>query len=377
MAIEFLGDILTPSIQLGELPGNGTETITLKSPDDLTSGSSTYTLPLTYPAVAGYVLSSLTDGTMSWVAGGGGSGTNIGDTNLTTTDATRTLRLLNASSDFSIIASDGDTILECSDDLIKANGVLEVKPSSSSSALLRIYEGTATGTSYIQLGTPAISQNFTYTLPSAYPTATGHALTSSTTGTMSWSPNPKEYKNTIVANQTNLVSASGQFSAGDYYFRGSQNSGWANNEWAPYPGTYNASTGWESEEIAMGAIKVGSIPVTGRNGVTLNASINVDASVIGGGTLSGRIYIYQYNCATVMAASHSAKLVPLQSDFIAWSIPNSTNDQGTCISKNFGMNASMVVGDYYMIVVLCSTSNLQVGDPVWFNYSITQTEELS
>ena len=99
MAIEFLGDILTPSIQLGELPSNGTDTITLKSPDDLTSGSSIYTLPLTYPAVAGYVLSSLTDGTMSWAAGGGG--TNIGTNDLIITDTNRSLT----------VATSGDFII--------------------------------------------------------------------------------------------------------------------------------------------------------------------------------------------------------------------------------------------------------------------------
>ena len=375
MPINFLADIKTPSIELTELSSSGSETITLKAPDAVAS-SVTYTFPEA-PGTDGFVLSSLTNGTMSWVAGGGGSGTNIGDTNLVTTDATRTLRLLNTSSDFSIVASDGGTILECSDDLIKANGVLEIKPSSSSSPLLRIYEGTATGTSYIQLGTPAIGQNFTYTLPSAYPTSTGEALTSSTTGTMSWSPNPKNYKNTIVAHQTNLVSASATFSAGNYYLRGSQNSGWADNEWALYPGTYNSSTGWESEEIAMGGIKIGSLPVSGRNGVTINASINLDSAVIGGGAITGRIYIYQYNCATVMAASHSAKLVPLQENYAAFSIANSANDQGTCISQNFGIDSSMVVGDYYLIVVYCATSNLASGNPVWFNYSITQSEELS
>jgi hypothetical protein len=377
MAIEFLGDILTPSIQLGELQSNGTDTITLKAPDDLTSGSSTYTLPLTYPTTSGFVLSSLTNGTMSWVVGGGGSGTNIGDTNLTTTDANRTLRLFNASSDFSILASDGSAILKCEGDLIEANGMLVLKSTSTQDAILRLYEPNATGTNYIQINTPAISQVFTYGLPTVYPTTSGDSLVSTTTGDMSWAANPKNYKNTIVSNQTNLVSASGQFSAGDYYFRGSQTRGWANNEWAPYPGTYNASTGWESQEIAMGGIKVGSIPASGRNGVTLNASLSVDASVLGGGTLTGKIYIYQYNCATVMAASHNAKLVPLQSDMEPFSIANSQNDAGTCISKNFGVNASMVVGDYYMIVVLCSTSNLSVGDPVWFNYSITQTETLS
>lgn len=38
------------------------------------SANLTYTLPNAYPAVSGYVLSSNTSGTMSWVAGGGGGG---------------------------------------------------------------------------------------------------------------------------------------------------------------------------------------------------------------------------------------------------------------------------------------------------------------
>ena len=374
MAIEFLGDILTPSIQLGELPANGTDTISLKAPDDLTSGSSIYTLPLTYPTTDGYVLSSLTDGTMSWAAAGGAS-TNIGTNDLTITNTARTLTLNSTSGyTFSILQSNGSESQQWKRNASTIWTKLEIDTHSNIAGRINFIEGQISGINYIGLKAPdTIASNITYTLPEA-PAAANKVLTSSTAGVMSWADQSANYKNTIVTHQTNVVPKLGTFTAGEYHHRGSQNSGWADNEWAPYPGTYNSSTGWESEEIAMSGVKIGSVPISGSSAVTLYASISVDASVISGGTLSGRIYVWQYTCATVMAAAHNAKLVALQTNSVAFSIPDSTTAAGTCVSLSFGMAVGMGVGDYYMVGVYCQTSNLSQDDPVWVNYNITQTE---
>ena len=65
-------------IQLFEDPVNGTESIIIQAPAAIAATkSATYTLPIEAPSVSGYVLSSTTSGTLSWVAqsGGGGTGT--------------------------------------------------------------------------------------------------------------------------------------------------------------------------------------------------------------------------------------------------------------------------------------------------------------
>tara|TARA_R110000772_G_scaffold29543_2_gene73775 strand:+ start:224 stop:1357 length:1134 start_codon:yes stop_codon:yes gene_type:complete len=377
MAIEFLGDILTPSMQLGELQSNGTDTITLKAPDDLTSGSSTYTLPLTYPTTDGYVLSSLTNGTMSWAAGGGAS-TNIGTDNLTITDQLRTLTLNSTPGyKFSILQSNLSELQQWKRNATTIWDKLEIDTHSGLAGRINFIEGNTSGVNYIGLKAPdTVTSDITYTLPEA-PTASNKVLASSTLGVMSWVDQGANYKNTIVAHQTDLVPKRTTFTAGDYHHRGENNEGWAINQWWPYTGTYSSATGWESEEIAMSGIKIGSVPISGTNAVTLNASISVDASVISGGAISGKIYVWQYTCAAVMGAAHNAKLLPEQTSFAPFSITNSQNDAGTCVSFSFGMANGMGVGDYYMVGVYCATSNLYEDDPVWFNYSITQTESLS
>jgi len=54
------------------LSGNNSGSVTLNAP--AVAGTQSYTLPTTLPSVSGYVLSSTSDGTMSWAAGGGGGG---------------------------------------------------------------------------------------------------------------------------------------------------------------------------------------------------------------------------------------------------------------------------------------------------------------
>ena len=387
MAISFLEDVtiateltlnsvdsasVSPQFFLSEAKVNGTNTIALRSPASLGTDV-VYTLPIA-PTVDGHVLTSLIDGTMSWAAGGGAS-TNIGTNDLTITDTARTLTLNSTSGyTFSILQSNGSESQQWKRNASTIWTKLEIDTHSNTAGRINFIEGQISGVNYIGLKAPdTIASDITYTLPEA-PAAVNKVLTSSTAGVMSWVDQGANYKNTIVTHQTNLVPKLGTFTAGEYHIRGSSNEGWATNTWNPYPGTYSAATGWESEEIAMSGVKIGSVPISGSSAVTLYASISVDASVVGGGTLSGRIFVWQYTCATVMAAAHNAKLVALQTDFVAFSISNSTTAAGTCVSLSFGLGSGMGVGDYYMVGVYCQTSNLSQDDPVWFNYNITQTE---
>jgi len=72
----------TSEIRLLELAANGTNFVSFKAPDSLTANN-IYVWPTAYPAASGQVLSSTTTGTLSWVAGGGGS-QNIWSTIATT-----------------------------------------------------------------------------------------------------------------------------------------------------------------------------------------------------------------------------------------------------------------------------------------------------
>ncbi len=76
-----IGSTATASseIRLYEMTGGGTNYIGLKSPNAL-AGDTTYILPIAFPAVSGYVLSSDNAGNMSWAAAGAGSVTSVSGT---------------------------------------------------------------------------------------------------------------------------------------------------------------------------------------------------------------------------------------------------------------------------------------------------------
>lgn len=93
---------------------SGTKHVAFKSPAALTA-TQTYTLPLDYPAANGYVLSSTTGGTLSWIAAGGLSGgttdaitkwtsaTTIGNSSITDNASTVAI-----GSNFSVDVSSGN-----------------------------------------------------------------------------------------------------------------------------------------------------------------------------------------------------------------------------------------------------------------------------
>jgi len=377
MAIEFLGDILTPSIQLGELPGNGTDTITLKAPDALTSGSSIYTLPLTYPTTDGYVLSSLTNGTMSWAAGG--ASTNIGTNDLTITDQNRVLTLASgAQADFTIELNNGteSQLWKRNKSQIWTN--LEMHSFAGAAAKVTFLEAFTQGTDYIALKAPDIvTSTVTYTLPEA-PTAVDEVLTSSTAGVMSWTTVNKNYRNTIVTNSVNLVARNQTWTNGQWLLSGSGNKSWTYFEWFPYTSTFNIANGWPTNEVAMAGVKIGSLPQSGTS-INLSATITaVGSSALGGASVTGRVYVFQYRCSVIAADSGNHTSVQVQSDSTQFSIPDTGSAEGTCVSLDFTLGLNMAVGDYYVVAVNALTStNMLQDDPVWFSYNITQLEAVN
>ena len=66
---------LTMSAQSLSVRGSTSGSNTFTSP--AVAGTQSYTLPTSYPASTGYVLSSTTTGTLSWVASGGGGGSSV------------------------------------------------------------------------------------------------------------------------------------------------------------------------------------------------------------------------------------------------------------------------------------------------------------
>ena len=378
MPINFLADINTPSIELGELPGNGTNTITLKAPDDLTSGSSIYTLPLTYPTTDGYVLSSLTNGTMSWAAGGGAS-TNIGTDDLTITDTARTLTLNSTSGyTFSILQSNGSESQQWKRNASTIWTKLEIDTHNDIAGKIHFIEGQISGINYIALKAPdTIASDITYTLPEA-PTAVGEVLTSSTAGVMSWTTVNKNYRNTIVTNSVNLVARNQTWTNGQWLLSGSGNKSWTYFEWFPYTGTFNIANGWPTDEVTMAGVKIGSLPQSGTS-INLSATITaVGSSALGGANVTGRVYVFQYRCSVIAADSGNHTSVPVQYDYTSFNITNTGSAEGECVSLDFTLGIGMAVGDYYVVAVNANASGQMLqNDPVWFSYNITQLEAVN
>ena len=71
---------------------------------------------------------------------------------------------------------------------INANGTgsFVLQGNSSHGGKLKIYEDTDLGTNYASFTTGSLSEDTTYTLPTALPTTSGDALTSTDAGVMSW-----------------------------------------------------------------------------------------------------------------------------------------------------------------------------------------------
>jgi hypothetical protein len=376
MPINFLADINTPSIELAELPGNGTETITLKAPDAVTS-SVTYTFPEA-PGTDGFVLSSLTDGTMSWVAGGSG-GTNIGTDDLTITDTTRTLTMASGSGyKFSILNSSTAPAQEWYRNASSIWTNLKIESTAGTAGKVSFLEANNQGTHSIALKAPnSVTSDITYELPEA-PTASNKVLTSTTGGVMSWADQEKDYENTIVTNSVNLVPRLGTWTSGQWLLRGSVNKPWTYFEWTPFTGTFNIANGWPTDEVTMAGVKIGSLPITSGTPINLSATITAKSSSVGGGSVTGRVYVFQYRCSTIAADSGNHTSVQVQSDYTAFSIPDTDTAQGTCVSMDFTLGLNMAVGDYYLVAVNALTSSgMNQDDPVWFSYNITQTESVT
>lgn len=136
---------------------------------------------------SGQVLSSTVSGT-DWVDAGG---VNIGTTNLTTSDAARTLTLNAAgasTSKFTIKKTNGtDTIIQFSDGATLINDTFILANNNINvGGAITLREAGTNGLHYISLNAPtSLAGNNAYLLPNAFPTS-DKVLQSTSTGTMSW-----------------------------------------------------------------------------------------------------------------------------------------------------------------------------------------------
>jgi len=211
-------------IRFREGTDNGSEFITLAAPDSIGTGNSaTYTLPSAAPAASGYLLSSLTNGVMSWVAPDGNDNDHIGNSDLTASDATRVFKLNSSASavfkiqdngganiatfdapagtsrssfsgDVRILQEDGSNIASFSN----ASGVsqttfdgtvlIQRDDGGSSAGRLSIRSGTTNDSGYLLSfkANDSMTQNVSLTFPAALPTANGQVLASTTSGELSW-----------------------------------------------------------------------------------------------------------------------------------------------------------------------------------------------
>jgi hypothetical protein len=169
--------------------GTGTGATTLVAGAQGTTNI-TLTLPTAAPTANGQVLSSSTTGTLSWITPGGGSGltgsgtaTRIafwgpgpGSTTNLMDDAS--LYWDNTNKRLGIGTISPTTSIDVSD------GSLRISNTTGTAGQLRL-QGTGTGISTFQAGAQGTT-NLNYTLPTAYPTANGQALTATTAGILSW-----------------------------------------------------------------------------------------------------------------------------------------------------------------------------------------------
>ena len=169
------------AITLREASLNGTNHISLNAPAFLAANNS-YTLPDAFPA-SDKVLQSTSSGVMSWVSGGGG--TNIGNTNLTTNDVSRSLTLI-SNGVFSIIDSNAATVAAFSESTILFNKTVQIISDTATARSLEFRGNVTSGATYvIGLKAPdSVTADAEYTLPQL-PTFS-KILQSDSSGTMSW-----------------------------------------------------------------------------------------------------------------------------------------------------------------------------------------------
>jgi hypothetical protein len=172
-----------------QLQGTGSGITTIRAGAQGTSDI-TLTLPTSLPSANGQVLSSSTTGDLSWITPGGGGGLTGSGT------ATRIAfwgpgpgATTNLMDDASLYWDNtnkrlgiGTTSPAASVDV--TDGSLRISNTTGTAGQLRL-QGTGSGISTFQAGAQGTT-NLNYTLPTAYPTANGQALTASTAGVLSW-----------------------------------------------------------------------------------------------------------------------------------------------------------------------------------------------
>ena len=174
------GSLIFPTVS-----SSGSYFSTAIRPSTYSTAAATYTLPVAPPASSGYLLSSTTDGVMSWATGGVMSGTTTNSlsagTGLTWTTGTTfngsaasTLGITSAvalRADTQYIGTTAVTLNRATNNLA-LTGITSVSfPSNSTTTVLQGSESATAAT---------------YTLPAGLPTTSGYVLKSTTDGVMSW-----------------------------------------------------------------------------------------------------------------------------------------------------------------------------------------------
>ena len=148
------------------------------------SASINYTLP-PGPPLSNQVLQSTSAGIMSWVAGGG-TDTNIANTNLTTDNTGRTLTLINSGS-WGIYDNNASMVATFSSGTILLQSTVQIISNTASANALEFRGNTSSGPTYvIGLQAPdSVTADAPYILPQL-PATSGQVLQSTSTGVMSW-----------------------------------------------------------------------------------------------------------------------------------------------------------------------------------------------
>lgn len=158
--------VITDTNTLSFADSTGAAFASFKAPVATYSASQTYQLPVDYPAVSGYVLSSTNTGVMSWIEGGSG-------TVLSVTGTLHQIDVDNTDPQNPILSLSSSLVFPGSAALDLAN-------------TLSFFDSTSIG--YASFGAPAGDYNDSvdYTWPADAPPVNGAILTATTAGVMSW-----------------------------------------------------------------------------------------------------------------------------------------------------------------------------------------------
>ena len=219
------------------------------------TNSQTYKLPTDYPSSTGQVLSSDTNGVLSWSTAGSGSDTNLANTDLTATSSSRVFKLAPGSSGLFFQNNSGQNVFSMFS-LVNGfsttalfGGMQIAADNSGQQGCLKLFEGGTTSNHVCLMANSSATEDQKLFFPAALPTANQILEVQSVSGSdvnLDWVDTPSGGGGVTIDNNTNdfLLTATGTANTvngeTNLRFTGQKLYAYAHMEFKPTP---NARTG--------------------------------------------------------------------------------------------------------------------------------------